>query len=90
MNPGNDTYAWRISPASAGTPSNGVAALHTELLKQAALRDFCAVAPDKFLNGPFHMFAYYTGAAAGATLAGGGSPATMKIPGVGCRPGDGL
>ncbi|HVO22210.1 MAG TPA: glycogen/starch/alpha-glucan phosphorylase [Candidatus Margulisiibacteriota bacterium] len=29
---------------------NGVAALHTELLKQTVLRDFYAVAPEKFLN----------------------------------------
>ena len=29
---------------------NGVAALHTELLKQTVLRDFHAVAPGKFLN----------------------------------------
>ena len=29
---------------------NGVAALHTELLKQTVLRDFCAVAPEKFFN----------------------------------------
>ena len=29
---------------------NGVAALHTELLQQTVLRDFHAVAPEKFLN----------------------------------------
>ena len=29
---------------------NGVAALHTELLKQTVLNDFYAVAPGKFLN----------------------------------------
>jgi starch phosphorylase len=29
---------------------NGVAALHTELLKQTVLRDFYAVTPEKFLN----------------------------------------
>ena len=29
---------------------NGVAALHTELLKKTVLRDFYAVAPEKFLN----------------------------------------
>jgi starch phosphorylase len=29
---------------------NGVAALHTELLKQTVLRDFYAVAPEKFVN----------------------------------------
>ena len=29
---------------------NGVAALHTELLKQTVLRDFYAVAPEKFIN----------------------------------------
>ena len=29
---------------------NGVAALHSELLKQTVLRDFHAVSPDKFFN----------------------------------------
>ena len=29
---------------------NGVAALHTELLKETVLRDFYAVAPEKFIN----------------------------------------
>src|SRR4029453_11980987 len=29
---------------------NGVAALHTDLLKQTVLRDFHAVAPDRFFN----------------------------------------
>jgi starch phosphorylase len=29
---------------------NGVAALHSELLKQTVLRDFYSVMPDKFLN----------------------------------------
>ena len=77
--------------ASVGSRAiNGVAALHTEPLKQTVLRDFYAVAPDKFLNGPFHMFSNYTGAAAGATLARGGSAATMKILGAGCRPANGL
>jgi starch phosphorylase len=37
--------------ASVGSHAiNGVAALHTELLKKTVLRDFHAVAPDKFLN----------------------------------------
>ena len=37
--------------ASVGSHAiNGVAALHTELLKQTVLRDFYAVAPEKFLN----------------------------------------
>ncbi|HSP94995.1 MAG TPA: glycogen/starch/alpha-glucan phosphorylase [Thermoanaerobaculia bacterium] len=37
--------------ASVGNHAiNGVAALHTELLKQTVLRDFYAVAPEKFLN----------------------------------------
>jgi starch phosphorylase len=37
--------------ASVGSHAiNGVAALHTDLLKQTVLRDFHAVAPEKFLN----------------------------------------
>jgi starch phosphorylase len=37
--------------ASIGSHAiNGVAALHTELLKQTVLRDFYAVAPEKFVN----------------------------------------
>src|SRR5688572_7801589 len=37
--------------ASVGSHAiNGVAALHSELLKQTVLSDFCAVAPEKFLN----------------------------------------
>jgi starch phosphorylase len=37
--------------ACAGSHAiNGVAALHTELLKQTVLRDFYAVAPERFLN----------------------------------------
>jgi starch phosphorylase len=37
--------------ASVGSHAiNGVAALHTELLKQTVLRDFYRVAPEKFLN----------------------------------------
>ena len=37
--------------ASVGSHAiNGVAALHTELLKQTVLRDFYAVAPENFFN----------------------------------------
>ncbi|HEY7287406.1 MAG TPA: glycogen/starch/alpha-glucan phosphorylase, partial [Vicinamibacterales bacterium] len=37
--------------ASAGSHAiNGVAALHTELLKRTVLRDFYTIAPEKFLN----------------------------------------
>ena len=37
--------------ASVGSHAiNGVAALHTELLKQTVLRDFHVVAPEKFFN----------------------------------------
>jgi starch phosphorylase len=37
--------------ASVGSHAiNGVAALHTELLKQAVLRDFYAITPEKFFN----------------------------------------
>ena len=37
--------------ASVGSHAiDGVAALHTELLKQTVLRDFYTVAPEKFLN----------------------------------------
>jgi starch phosphorylase len=63
--PGDDPLASRLSLidetgeryvrmahlASVGSHAiNGVAALHTELLKQTVLRDFHAVAPEKFLN----------------------------------------
>ena len=37
--------------ASVGSHAiNGVAALHTELLKETVLRDFSRVAPEKFVN----------------------------------------
>jgi starch phosphorylase len=63
--PGNDELLRRLSLideagekyvrmahlASVGSHAiNGVAALHTELLKQTVLRDFYTVAPEKFLN----------------------------------------
>jgi len=63
--PGNDDILRRLSLidesgekyvrmahlASVGSHAiNGVAALHSELLKQTVLRDFYAVAPEKFLN----------------------------------------
>jgi starch phosphorylase len=63
--PGNDELLRRLSLideagekyvrmahlASVGSHAiNGVAALHTELLKQTVLRDFYAVAPEKFVN----------------------------------------
>lgn len=63
--PGDDELARRLSLidedgpryvrmahlASVGSHAiNGVAALHTELLKQTVLRDFHAVAPEKFFN----------------------------------------
>jgi glycogen phosphorylase len=63
--PGDDQLARRISIidetgdryirmahlASAGSHAvNGVAALHTELLKQTVLRDFHTVSPEKFFN----------------------------------------
>ncbi|MGH7796559.1 MAG: glycogen/starch/alpha-glucan phosphorylase, partial [Candidatus Binatia bacterium] len=63
--PGDDQFLRRLSLidesgekyvrmahlASAGSHAiNGVAALHTELLKQTVLRDFYTVAPEKFLN----------------------------------------
>ena len=63
--PGDDALLWRLSLidesgeryvrmahlASAGSHAiNGVAALHTELLKQTVLRDFYRVAPEKFCN----------------------------------------
>ena len=63
--PGNDQLLGRLSLideaaekyvrmahlASVGSHAiNGVAALHSELLKQTVLRDFYAVAPEKFLN----------------------------------------
>ena len=38
------------SPSVGSHAINGVAALHTELLKQTVLSDFYAVAPEKFLN----------------------------------------
>jgi glycogen phosphorylase len=63
--PGNEPLVQRVSLiddsgggyvrmahlAAAGSHAiNGVAALHTELLKQTVLRDFHAVAPGKFFN----------------------------------------
>ena len=42
--------AWRISPPSAAMPINGVAQLHSELLKQTVLRDFAELWPEKFCN----------------------------------------
>src|SRR4029453_388668 len=46
-----EKYVRMAHLASVGSPAiNGVAALHTELLKQTVLRDFYAVAPEKFLN----------------------------------------
>ena len=46
-----DRYVRMAHLASAGSHAiNGVAALHTELLKQTVLRDFHAVAPEKFFN----------------------------------------
>jgi starch phosphorylase len=44
-------YVRMANLASVGSHAiNGVAALHTELLKQTVLRDVYAVAPEKFLN----------------------------------------
>ena len=46
-----EKYVRMAHLASVGSHAiNGVAALHTELLKQTVLRDFHAVAPEKFLN----------------------------------------
>ena len=46
-----ERYVRMAHLASVGSHAiNGVAALHTELLKQTVLRDFYAVAPEKFLN----------------------------------------
>jgi glycogen phosphorylase len=46
-----EKYVRMAHLASAGSHAiNGVAALHTELLKQTVLRDFYAVAPEKFRN----------------------------------------
>ena len=48
---GGDKYVRMAHLASVGSHAiNGVAALHSELLKQTVLRDFYAVAPEKFLN----------------------------------------
>jgi starch phosphorylase len=46
-----EKYVRMAHLASVGSHAiNGVAALHSELLKQTVLRDFYAVAPEKFLN----------------------------------------
>jgi len=46
-----DKYIRMAHLASVGSHAiNGVAALHTELLKKTVLRDFYSVAPEKFLN----------------------------------------
>jgi len=46
-----EKYVRMANLASVGSHAiNGVAALHTELLKQTVLSDFCAVSPEKFLN----------------------------------------
>jgi starch phosphorylase len=46
-----EKYVRMAHLASAGSHAiNGVAALHTELLKQTVLSDFYAVAPEKFVN----------------------------------------
>jgi starch phosphorylase len=46
-----DKYIRMAHLASVGSHAiNGVAALHTELLKRTVLRDFYRVAPEKFLN----------------------------------------
>ena len=46
-----EKYVRMAHLASVGSHAiNGVAALHTELLKQTVLSDFYAVAPEKFLN----------------------------------------
>ncbi len=46
-----EKYVRMANLASVGSHAiNGVAALHTELLKKTVLRDMYAIAPDKFLN----------------------------------------
>jgi len=46
-----EKYVRMAHLASAGSHAiNGVAALHSELLKQTVLRDFYALAPEKFFN----------------------------------------
>ena len=46
-----DKYVRMAHLACVGSHAiNGVAALHTELLKQTVLRDFYAVMPEKFFN----------------------------------------
>ena len=46
-----DKYVRMAHLACVGSHAiNGVAALHSELLKQTVLRDFYAVSPDKFFN----------------------------------------
>jgi len=46
-----DRYVRMAHLASAGSHAiNGVAALHTELLKETVLRDFHTIAPEKFFN----------------------------------------
>jgi starch phosphorylase len=46
-----EKYVRMAHLASVGSHAiNGVAALHSELLKQTVLKDFYAVAPEKFLN----------------------------------------
>jgi starch phosphorylase len=46
-----ERYVRMAHLASVGSHAiNGVAALHTELLKQTVLKDFYTVAPEKFLN----------------------------------------
>jgi len=46
-----DKYVRMANLASVGSHAiNGVAALHSELLKQTVLRDFYAVMPEKFFN----------------------------------------
>ena len=46
-----ERYVRMAHLASAGSHAiNGVAALHTELLKQTVLRDFYTIAPGKFVN----------------------------------------
>ncbi|HXV62374.1 MAG TPA: glycogen/starch/alpha-glucan phosphorylase [Vicinamibacteria bacterium] len=46
-----EKYVRMAHLASVGSHAiNGVAALHTELLKKTVLRDMYAIAPDKFLN----------------------------------------
>ena len=42
--------AWRISPRVGSHAINGVAQLHSELLKQTVLRDFAELWPEKFCN----------------------------------------